>query len=409
MEFAFVPAGKFLMGNRMPLDSFRKAAGHEPGVFDGYPLHEVELHAFYMGVAEVTVGQWRSFVHDSKYRTTAERVNARYYWNRPEFKQKEAHPVIYVSYEDALAFAEWLSKKDHILYRLPTEAEWEYACRAESTTTFPWSESADEAWRFANLKSENDRFKFTSPVKSFSPNQWGLYDMVGNVHEWCTDWVSADYYLHSPPKNPRGPDAGETRSYRGGSWEEDWVPRPHRRESIRPNLYYRNGGFRLARDVQSPDGAWQTATRTRWCHLTRRNLVMVGEARIDYVLGTTRWKVIAARTMGNRLEARAGLTPLKTSGKFIRVDFEVENVARDPVPLADCDLFDNQGRRYQARGNIVAYIDIDLIAPHEKLNPGVAVTFTQLYEVTASATDLAVAVSEQQSANRLDGVIKLGL
>lgn len=163
------------------------------------------------------------------------------------------------------------------------------------------------------------------------------------------------------------------------------------------------------RNVQSKDDAWQAATRTRWCHLTRRNLVTVCDTRNDCLLGTARWKVTSARSLGNRVDAKAGLPPLTTSGKFIRVDFEVENVAHEPAPLPDCDLFDNQGRRYQARENIVGYVNADLIAPHEKLNPGLTVKFAQLYEVTASATDLAVAISGQQSNNRLDGVIKLGL
>ena len=408
IEFTLVPAGKFLMGCPLPLELFRKAAGHEPGIIDGFPRHEVELDAFYLGTTEVTVGQWRSFAHDSKYRTTAERSNSKYYWNRPEFKQTDAHPVIYVSYEDALAYAEWLSKRDRILYRLPTEAEWEYACRAGSTSTFPWGDSADEAWRFANLKSENDRFKFTSPVKSFTGNAWGLYDMIGNVHEWCSDWCSAEYYLRSPSRNPVGPDNGDARCYRGGSWEDAGAWSPHSRNPQPPNVFYRNGGFRLARDVVITRETWTLATKTRWEHLTRRKLALVGHTQSDVVVGQVRWKVLSARDLGNRLDSRVRGTAKTTPGRFIRADLEVENLGREPTTFLSRDLFDDQGRRFDAIPDAAMYLDDKSIFILERINPNLPMSFTQVYEVPRNSHDFVVEVSNLGIQDRMEAAIELG-
>ena len=253
MEFVLIPTGKFKMGTRWTPEEVMKRTGRKHTPRDGYPVHEVEIDAFYIGTTEVTVRQWKTFVRDTKYRSTAKRANAEYKWHHPEFKQNARHPVVYISYEDAAAFANWLSKKDGATYRLPTEAEWEYACRAGAETELPWGNEEKNATQYANLHGVADGHGHTAPVGSFEPNAWGLYDMIGNTWEWCSDWVADDYYNVSPNRNPIGPEHGEFRAYRGGSWEDTlWNARPSTRNRQAPNRFYRNSGFRLVREVKLP-------------------------------------------------------------------------------------------------------------------------------------------------------------
>jgi formylglycine-generating enzyme required for sulfatase activity len=147
-------------------------------------------------------------------------------------------PAVNVSWNDAVAFCRWLGRKEGKVYRLPTEAEWEYACRAGTTTRFyngddPRNVSeignVDDGWvhhldaphkEFFNpgVKATRDGVAFTSPVGRFRPNRFGLYDMVGNAAEWCSDWYDKDYYASSPTDDPQGPEFGSYRVIRGGGW-----------------------------------------------------------------------------------------------------------------------------------------------------------------------------------------------
>ena len=151
----------------------------------------------------------------------------------PGFPQTDDHPVVCVSWNDAVAFCEWLSSKEKRRYRLPTEAEWEYACRA-GTRTYFWCGDDPEALpqvgnvadaslkeKFANYSYAihgRDGYTFTSPVEAFAPNPFGLYDMHGNACQWCADWFDADYYHNSPLTDPTGPKQGTKRVARGGSF-----------------------------------------------------------------------------------------------------------------------------------------------------------------------------------------------
>jgi formylglycine-generating enzyme required for sulfatase activity len=215
----FVKGGCFQMG-----DSFGD------GDSDEKPVHEVCVDDFYIGKYEVTVGEFKEFINATGYNTEAERGDGCYYWTglewakdssknwrSPGFLQDDSHPVCCITWNDAVAYTEWLSGKRGSKYRLPTEAEWEYAAR---------SGGKNEKWAGTNSESELGEYAWhdrnsggkTHPVKQKRPNGIGLYDMSGNVWEWCSDWYKERYYGESPKDNPRGPNRGVYRARRGGSW-----------------------------------------------------------------------------------------------------------------------------------------------------------------------------------------------
>jgi len=221
MRLAPILPGKFLMGS--PDD--------EPGRESNEgPQHEVILtRPFYIGAHDVTVGQFKAFVQEKGYRTEAEtsgegayvllpnfewKLDPKANWQNPGFEQTENHPVVCVSWNDAKAFCEWLSAKEGKTYALPTEAQWEYACRAGSKTKFHFGDDGDELAKYA-WQNENSEMK-THPVGELKANAWGLYDMHGNVWQWVADWFAADYYQKSPREDPRGPSLGSARAMRGG-------------------------------------------------------------------------------------------------------------------------------------------------------------------------------------------------
>ncbi len=189
-------------------------------------------------MTEVTRGHFRRFVEETGYRTELERsgegglgwneekksveVDSKYTWRNLGFEQTDEHPVGLMSWNDAMAFCEWLSKKEGKKYRLPTEAEWEYACRAGTPTRFFSGDDPESLAMVANVAdgiaraesanhpkastiAKRDGFAFTAPVGQFTPNTFGLYDMHGNVNEWCQDMYDAEYYSRSPREDPPGP------------------------------------------------------------------------------------------------------------------------------------------------------------------------------------------------------------
>jgi len=210
MEMMFIPAGKFMMGSDFAVN---------PTCRDEVPQNKVTIsHPFYMGKYEITVAQFRQFVEATGYKTDAEKKGRSHTlpagegfkptegtnWRNPGFDQGKDHPVLHVTWEDAQEFVKWASRQTGQAVRLPTEAEWEYACRAGTTTAYPWGEKMEEGqgWgnfgdlsmkrqfpRIASLFPTNwpinwdDGFAVTAPVGKFRPNQWGLYDcseMYGN-------------------------------------------------------------------------------------------------------------------------------------------------------------------------------------------------------------------------------------
>jgi formylglycine-generating enzyme len=204
------------------------------------PPHKVGVHSFYMDKTPVTVGEFARFVAATHYQTDAERLGwsgvfdikksswtkgDKADWRHPEGAGKTApenEPVTQVSFADAQAYAKWQGK------RLPSEAEFEYAARGGlEGKTYAWGDELHPGgkylanfWQgsFPEKNTSADGFTSRSPVGSFPPNGYGLYDITGNVWEWTSDWFSAEYYSRSPIDNPKGPDNGEEKVIRGGSW-----------------------------------------------------------------------------------------------------------------------------------------------------------------------------------------------
>ena len=187
MEFVQIPAGTFKMGSNKVDD--KDAADNE------MHRHRVRItKPFFLGKYQVTRGQFRKFAEGTDYKETA--------WQNPGFAQTDEHPVVNVSWYDVNRYCEWLSRKEGRIYRLPTEAEWEYACRADSTTRYSFGDDAERLPLYGNVAdgtakekypdwdfamSAKDGYIYTAPVGQFLPNTWDLYDMHGNVREWCSD------------------------------------------------------------------------------------------------------------------------------------------------------------------------------------------------------------------------------
>ncbi|MCF8364987.1 MAG: SUMF1/EgtB/PvdO family nonheme iron enzyme [Bacteroidales bacterium] len=230
IEMVFVKGGTFTMGCDTINDS---------DCYKSSFAHTVKLDGFFMGKYEVTQKQWKKVMGslpDNIYKS---------------YKCNEC-PIIDVNYNDAMEFIAKLNSKTGMKYRLPTEAEWEYAARggasasSATATTYAGSNNiSDVAWYDGNSGSQ------IHPVGQKKPNELGLYDMSGNVWEWCADWYGADYYSNSPANNPQGPSSGSDRVSRGGSWGND---APYCRVANRhfydpPDFRGNDLGFRLSRDV----------------------------------------------------------------------------------------------------------------------------------------------------------------
>lgn len=207
------------------------------------PVHNVQLRSFAMTKYLITRGEFAAFVSENDFPSTA--------WRKPRIHQTDRDPVVNVSWQDAQAFAQWLSKKTNQNFRLPTEAEWEYAARASTSTRYFWG--AEVGNNQANCYSCGSRWDNdgTAPVGSFAPNAWGLHDMAGNAAEWVQDCYSADY--QSAPLDGSAATNGDCkyRVVRGGSWNEsaDNIGSASRDSSM-PDFRYSTIGFRLVREIK---------------------------------------------------------------------------------------------------------------------------------------------------------------
>jgi formylglycine-generating enzyme required for sulfatase activity len=230
MKFMLIPPGKFTMGSSQEeIDLWLKRYGNrwsrEHLLSEG-PEHQVEItHPLYMGQTHVTVVQFREFVKAMGYQTQAEREGGAFRefkkvantnWLNPGFAQTDDHPVVCVSWSDAVEYCNWLSKQEGKNYRLPTEAEREYSCRAGSKGRWPFGDDEAEFRDYGRFKGNSERH--TWPVAGLEGNAWSLHDMHGNVWEWCQDGYDPGYYKNSPEKDPPGPGALSDRALRGGSW-----------------------------------------------------------------------------------------------------------------------------------------------------------------------------------------------
>ena len=200
MKLKYIPPGEFLMGS----------SGSEKGQDDDeLPQHLVKLtKGFYIGVTEVTQGQW---IKVMKNRPWSEQTSV---------KEADSYPATYVSWDDAVEFCKKLGEKERRIYRLPTEAEWEYACRAGTKTAYSCGDDDDALHEYAWFRSNtyDAGEKYAHPVAQKKPNPWGLYDMPGNVWEWCTDFYHSGSYPASQVTDPKGSPTGERHVIRGGAW-----------------------------------------------------------------------------------------------------------------------------------------------------------------------------------------------
>ncbi len=295
----YIPAGKFFMGS-------------EDGPDDERPVREVAIRGFFMDKMEVTNEQWALFVKAANYVTVAERplsskdipgllpefvgkgvsvcfrppagggkvADYRHFWapvigadwRHPDgpasdLKGREKHPVVHVCWDDAVAYAKWAGK------RLPTEAEWEFAARGgKEKARFAWGNEFTpggkwmaNTWqgKFPAENTGEDGYKTTAPVGTYQPNAFGLFDMAGNVAEWCADWYLPGYYAKAPAANPPGPDTSYDpdepgamkRVTRGGSWlcHESYNRnyRPATRMKTSPDTALQDTGFRCVKDVEA--------------------------------------------------------------------------------------------------------------------------------------------------------------
>ena len=192
ITYVAIPAGEFAMGS-------------DKGDEREKPVHRVRIsQPFSLGKYPVTHAQYARFLD-----AMGNSVRKPASWDNGRFNQPE-QPVVGVSWDEAKAFCEWAGG------RLPTEAEWEYACRAGTTTEYSFGDDADELGEYGWFGKNSGGQ--TQPVGAKKPNTWGLHDMHGNVWEWCQDWYSSEYYAHSPDVDPTGPAQASVRVFRGGSW-----------------------------------------------------------------------------------------------------------------------------------------------------------------------------------------------
>lgn len=219
---------------RIPGHSF--SMGCETGRDDEKPVHRVWVDSFDLAVCQVTNAEFQCFLNSVQAVPPP-------CWTDPNFNDPKM-PVVAVSWHEAMAYCEWLSKMTGKPCRLPMEAEWEAAARGgKEGAAYPWGDAPPES-----LPGYANRWRTgPEPVGLYAPNGFGLFNMGDNVHEWCADWYDADYYRHSPERNPQGPPSGTRRASRGGSWRHHIkVSRNAARSSIPPDFQYADYGFRIA-------------------------------------------------------------------------------------------------------------------------------------------------------------------
>lgn len=232
MTFAVIEPGTFTMGS--PVDD--KDSDH-----DEWPQHNVSItRSFALGTTVVTQQQWQAL------------MRTRPWLGQEAVKVGDDYPATFVSWSDAVSFCKKLSRKEKVSHRLPTEAEWEYACRAGTSSLFFCGDDpgvlAQYAWYRDNADAVGEGYAHAVARKP--PNPWQLYDMLGNVWEWCQDYSDPEYYSTSPLENPTGPRRGRERIDRGGSWflhakyarcgHRSWHP---------PTLRNSTVGFRVVREL----------------------------------------------------------------------------------------------------------------------------------------------------------------
>ena len=240
MKLAYIPAGEFLMGSP---DSDDQAFGCEK------PQHRVRItRPFHLGVHEVTQRKWKVVMATTPWK------------GKDDVKEGDRYPAMYVSWNGAMEFCRKLTEKERGAgrlkagesYRLPTEAEWEYACRAGSGTRYHCGDGAgslgEYEWYRNNAHDIDEKYAHAVGLKR--ANAWGLFDMHGNVSEWCSDWYGEKYYGQSPEADPQGPMEDGYRVFRGGCWYcKAWICRAANRDGSPPEDAIEFVGFRVVRTI----------------------------------------------------------------------------------------------------------------------------------------------------------------
>ncbi len=228
MKLVRIEAGKFIMGSPKTETDRYDEEGHQSEVTISKP--------FYMGVCEINQAQWHAIMGTEP-------------WKGKLFGKSGAdNAATYISWDDAIKFCEILSKKAGKKLTIPTEAQWEYACRAGSKTAYCFGNDAsklgDYAWCHANAHEIDDQYPHAVGRKK--PNAWGLYDMHGNVWEWCRDWYSDEFYTKAKKADPENTTEAISRVVRGGAWNgAPGMSRSARRGGFRPDISNHDTGFRV--------------------------------------------------------------------------------------------------------------------------------------------------------------------
>ncbi len=230
IEFVKVKGGCFIKGC---------VKGDSSCYFDEKPSQKVCVKDFWISRYEVTLGQWKRFVEETHYKPAKKDLWGCVDVGKPMFEQDDRHPVVCVNWYDAEAFAKWLSKKTGLKFRLPTEAEWEYACK-KGGGLYSCGDSVNgnlaNYWSGFAGRSGKDIYKFTSPVGTFPADNLGIYDLSGNVWEWVRDWYSV----------PGLPEKKEKKVVKGGGWSDKAkFLRCSARRGLFPYRNYDTVGFRL--------------------------------------------------------------------------------------------------------------------------------------------------------------------
>ena len=240
LKLVLIPPGEFLMGSTperieqalVQATEFKIGADRRYIPTEG-PQHRVVLtKPFRLSATEITVGQFRRFLESAGYETETARLGGGNTHRRtspteyvhdpalsyatPGYPVTDGSPATQITWNDAVAFCDWLGREEQAKYRLPTEAEWEFACRAGTTTEYSFGDDLDSLGEYAWYGKSNEGR--SGKVGTKRPNPFGLFDMHGNTREWCGDWYGKTWYKQSPTEDPVGPTTGEGRVLRGGKW-----------------------------------------------------------------------------------------------------------------------------------------------------------------------------------------------
>lgn len=230
-----IPAGWFLMGCAAGRDALSQESE--------WPVHRVWIEEFLLAAYQVTNSDYARFVQSTG-------CPAPPFSRDPNLNHPQ-QPVVAISWHEATRYCKWLSASTGKKFRLPTEAEWERAARGDRKhALYPWGDTPPQSLPDYAERCAAHWNTGPEPVGRGEANGYGLYNVCDNVHEWCSDWYSPDYYAISPERNPRGPETGQRRASRGGSWRHHIkMSRCAARSSIPPEFQYADYGFRVACDI----------------------------------------------------------------------------------------------------------------------------------------------------------------